>query len=135
MPSLLALRCKSSGGCKSNGAARSRAGRQADLFVLVLEDEAVRVEVDPPIDVSVVVDALAGRRLHAVAFFRRDAVVGAPAEDKALAVRDAVDSLSAVRLNGHQCSQYSVLPPARRAEVLAKAKAAEAKAKAAEKAA
>ena len=70
---------------------RSRAGRQADVASLVLEDEAVRVEVDPPIDVSVVVDALAGRRLHAVAFFRRDAVVGAPAEDKALAVRDAVD--------------------------------------------
>ena len=32
---------------------RSRAGRQADLFVLVLEDEAVRVEVDSPIDVAV----------------------------------------------------------------------------------
>lgn len=69
---------------------RSRAGRQADLLILVLEDEAVRVEVDSPIDVSVVVDALAGR-LHAVALERRVAAVGAPAEDKALAVRDAVD--------------------------------------------
>ena len=45
------------------GAARSRAGRQADLASLVLEDEAVRVEVDSPIDVAVVVDALAGRLL------------------------------------------------------------------------